>query len=137
MKGHDVLKGKLHRIFSYGTLAIKFNAPLEDGQSLDDHIIVSNGQFDIPLKVVSANISPTYPDILNIEVSKVFSYIADFKYTPRQLHQFNMTILNSKNMSISEEQLPYSELILASHIFWDMSMYHEMNDLDGEEFLYE
>lgn len=131
------MTGKLHRIFSNGTLAIKFNSPLEDGQSLDDHIIVSNGQFDIPLKVISANISPTYPDILNIEVAKVFSYIADFKYTPRQLHQLNTTILNSKNMKINDQQLPYEELILATHIFWNTSMYHEMNDLDGEEFLYE
>lgn len=137
MKGPDVLKGKLHRIFSYGTLAIKFNEPLEDGKSLEDHIIVSNGQFDIPLKVISANISPTYPDILNVEVSKVFSYIADFKYTPRQLHQLNMSILNSNNMTVQKEQLPYREQIIAKHIFWDMSMYHEMNDLDGEEFLYE
>lgn len=137
LKGHDILTGKLHRIFSYGTLAIKFNTDLTVGKSLDEEIIVSNGVFDIPLKVISANISPTYPDILNIEVSKVFSYVSPTKYTPRQIHILYTTILNSSNMKLSSEQLPYQETVLTSHIFWDTSMYHEMNDLDGEEFLYE
>lgn len=137
MKGHDILKGKLHRIFSVGTLAIKFSTDLKNGQSLDEYLIVSNGQFDIPLKVVSANISPTYPDILNIEVSKVFSYVSDKIYTPHQLHRINTSVLNSKNMVILKDQLPYEEKLVASHIFWDTSMYHEMNDLDGEEFLYD
>lgn len=136
-KGHDVLTGRLHRIFSFGTLAIKFNTDLKNGQSLNDQIIVSNGQFDIPLKVVSASISTTYPDILNIEVSKIFSYMSEKTYTPRQLHQINTQILNSQNMKLDADQLPYEEKIITSTLFWDMSMYHEMNDLDGEEFLYE
>lgn len=137
MKGHDVLTGKLHRIYSLGTLAIKFNASLQDGQSLNDHIIVSNGQFDIPLKVISASVSPTYPDILNIAVSKIFSYVSEEKYTPRQIHQLNTQILNSENIYLPAEQLPYEEKIITSNLFWDTSMYHEMNDLGGEEFLYE
>lgn len=137
LKGLDVLKQKLHRIFSYGTLAIKFDHNLTVGLALDDEIIVSNGQFDIPLKIISANISPTYPDILNIEISKVFSYVADHKYTPRQIHEMNTAILNQQNMQIDETQLPYEQHIVMSQIFWDTSMYHEMNDLDGEEFLYE
>lgn len=137
MKGHDVLTGRLHRIFSYGTLAIKFNSDLKKGKLLDGELIVTNGQFDIPLKVISASISPTYPDILNIEVSKMFSYMAEKKYTARQIHQINTSILNSQNMRLPAEQLPYKEKIITSTIFWDTSMYHEMNDLDGEEFLYE
>ncbi|MBQ0139934.1 MAG: hypothetical protein KBT36_11590 [Kurthia sp.] len=137
MKGHDVLTGKLHRIFSYGTLAIKFDSDLKNGKSLDGELIVTNGQFDIPLKVISASISPTYPDILNIEVSKMFSYMAEEKYSSKQIHQINNSILNSKNMNLPADQLPYEENIVTSTIFWDTSMYHEMNDLDGEEFLYE
>lgn len=137
LKGLDVLKQKLHRIFSYGTLVIKFDEALTVGLALDDELVVSNGQFDIPLKVISANISPTYPDILNVEVSKVFSYVANRKYTPRQIHDMNTHILNQQNMQIDAAQLPYEQNIVMSQIFWDTSMYHEMNDLDGEEFLYE
>ncbi|GEK35367.1 hypothetical protein [Kurthia sibirica] len=131
------MQAQLHRIFSFGTLAIKFDQNVQYGKKLDDVLIVSNGQFDIPLKVISANISPTYPDILNIEVSKMFSYVAEYKYTPKQIHALNTHVLNSKNMLFDEIQLPFDEKVTAYQLFWDTSMYHEMNDLDGEEFLYE
>lgn len=131
------MKAKLHRIFSYGTLSIKFDADLTDGQALDDLFIVNNGQFDIPLKVVSANVSPIQPDILNIEFSKMFSYVAENKFTPKQLHNMNEQILNSQNISFDYDQLPYVQNPLMNILFWETSMYHEMNDLDGKEFLYE
>lgn len=131
------MKAKLHRIFSYGTLSIKFDADLTDGQALDDLFIVNNGQFDIPLKVVSANVSPIQPDILNIEFSKMFSYVAEHKFTPKQLHNMNEQILNSQNISFDYDQLPYVQNPLMNILFWETSMYHEMNDLDGKEFLYE
>ncbi|GEK29697.1 hypothetical protein KZO01_00060 [Kurthia zopfii] len=131
------MKAKLHRIFSYGTLSIKFDADLTDGQALDDLFIVNNGQFDIPLKVVSANVSPIQPDILNIEFSKMFSYVAEHKFTPKQLHNMNEQILNSQNITFDYDQLPYVQNPLMNILFWETSMYHEMNDLDGKEFLYE
>ena len=131
------MKAKLHRIFSYGTLSIKFDANLSNGKALEDLFIVNNGQFDIPLKVVSANVSPIQPDILNIEFSKMFSYVAETKYTPKQIHKLNEQVLNSQNLSFDPAQLPYEQLPLMNILFWETSMYHEMNDLDGKEFLYE
>ncbi|VEI07712.1 hypothetical protein [Kurthia zopfii] len=131
------MKAKLHRIFSYGTLSIQYDADLTDGQALDDLFIVNNGQFDIPLKVVSANVSPIQPDILNIEFSKMFSYIAKEKYTPKQIHKINEHVLNSQNITFDPKQLPYDQKPLMNILFWETTMYHEMNDLDGKEFLYE
>lgn len=123
---------KLYRIYAQGTVVVLFKGAITESTDLDETLIVSNGIFDIELKIMKASVvSSIAPDMLNLTVETIFSYSAAAPLSTKELHQMHLSILNGQNIMIKPNTFPYDNKVLSSNIFWDSMSYREVEHLDA------
>lgn len=123
---------KMYRIYAQGTIVVLFKGALTSSTDLEEELIVSNGTFDIELKIKNASIvSSVAPDMLNLTVETIFSYTAKEPLSAKQLHQMQLSILNGQNIIIKPNTFPYDTPVVSSNIFWDSMSYREVERLDA------
>lgn len=123
---------KVYRIYAQGTVVVLFKGALTNPSDLEEDLTVSNGSFDIELKIKNASIvSSIAPDMLNLTVETIFSYTAKEPLSTKELHQMQLSILNDQNIMIKPNSFPYDVPVVSSNIFWDSMSYREVEHLDA------
>lgn len=124
----------LSRYYTSANIVVLFEDAIENPGEVDELLVVSNGQFDITLKVKEATvISSVAPDMLHLRVENVFSYTSHKPFTKKQIHQLQTSLLNEHNIHIRNDAFPYDKKIVSANIFWDSMSYKNVEQLDCPE----
>lgn len=124
----------LSRYYTSANIVVLFEDAIVNPGEVDELLVVSNGQFDITLKVKEATvISTVAPDMLHLRVENVFSYTSRKPFTKKQIHRLQTALLNEKNMHIRSDAFPYDQKIVSANIFWDAMSYKNVEHLDCPE----
>nr|WP_010303367.1 hypothetical protein [Kurthia senegalensis] len=108
----------LSRYYTSANIVVLFEDAIENPGEVDELLVVSNGQFDITLKVKEATvISSVAPDMLHLRVENVFSYTSHKPFTKKQIHQLQTSLLNEHNIHIRNDAFPYDKKSSAQIFF--------------------